>query len=886
MMIFKRWTWLAVLIFAAATRGQITTTEVLTATDPTGTMADRAAADAPADNATPISNSAPQATPKEVAAAYYTALLRNDGEAARPYVAGNIPANARIQVQTNGLNYLSFSLTRETIDGDAALVDGPASFDSGGGVRAEGITFAVLIKEPGGWKVDMEAMGQMPSGIVQAASMEQLRRQALTKFAEYARKHGGKGDIDALPYSTSPEALAKGSPKEIATAFFGAASSKSWLRTESMTTSRFPELRTLLERDSSLASSTPSTETIQEKLALVQAGAGGTPTPTSRYALLIRQGDGWKVDALGEGGAAQAKEAFAAFIKAHPDLASLPPESAPTETASPTSSGAAGASAAPAGPSTEPVMLLSIFKPIVFLIILTLWGFVAGRVDKDLALYHFPREPWNGAILGSAVIAFFLWLLLPYFWLGLPVALIVLAGTVTGYAFYRNPRVPENKQWTLTMNFLTERLEKRSQDQAQSAASVKVMGPDGKAMPVPQSDDPTGPAHAAMEALLDFAFARRADRIELMADAQQTSQAVMIDGVRYAQPNLDAATGLGVIDYLKTAAKLDTADRRRKQAGRVMFEDDANQRRPFILHTMGSTKGLLLTLQQDKTAAPALPPNQIGLLELQRQQLVACLDQPGRVVIVSSPPGQGQTTTLYSLMGRHDPYTQSVIALEENLDYELEGVTHDKLAPGADADTINQKLKASMLREAQVVMVGKIADADTAKLMVDYSETTRFYTGIRAEDTTAALKVWVKTLGDTKTAAKSIQAIIAQRLIRRLCKTCRIPYKPDAEVLRKLNLTPEKVGQFYKHSGQVMVKEEAQPCPDCLGLGFKGRTGLFEVMAFDDEARKLLAAGHLDPLRAYLRKQKMLWLQEAALMKVVEGETSIGEVTRIMGGGK
>ena len=83
-----------------------------------------------------------------------------------------------------------------------------------------------------------------------------------------------------------------------------------------------------------------------------------------------------------------------------------------------------------------------------------------------------------------------------------------------------------------------------------------------------------------------------------------------------------------------------------------------------------------------------------------------------------------------------------------------------------------------------------------------------------------------------------------------------------------------------------MIKEEAKPCPDCLGLGFKGRTGLFEVMVFDDEARQLLAAGHLDPLRSYLRKQKMLWLQEAALMKVVEGETSIGEVTRIMGGGK
>ncbi|MCC7193505.1 MAG: Flp pilus assembly complex ATPase component TadA [Phycisphaeraceae bacterium] len=682
-----------------------------------------------------------------------------------------------------------------------------------------------------------------------------------------------------------------GSPKEIAAAFFKAVAEKDWPSVERLSTAdSFRQFKNQWETELPAHSAGPQSEVIQSKLSLVYGSAtADDPLKPAEaqgvYALLMQTPNGWKVATAARGDSAAARAAFADFIKAHSELGSLPPEPA-RDDASAAGPGKADAITAPAGPSTESVMLLSLFKPITFLIILALWGFVAGRVDKDLANFHFPREPWNGAIIGSAVIAFFLWLLLPYFWLGLPVALIILAGTITGYAFYRNPRVPENKQWTLTMNFLTERLEKRSQDQAQSAATVKVVGADGKAMPVPQPDDPTGPAHEAVETLLDFALSRRADRIELMADAQQTSQAVMIDGVRYNQPNLQTALGLGVIDYLKSAAKLDLSDRRRKQVGRVMFEDEANHRHPFILHTMGSTKGLILTLQQDKTSAPALPANQLGLLELQRQQLVACLDQPGRVVIVSSPPGQGQTTTLYSLMGRHDPYTQSVIALEESLEYELEGVTHDKLGPGADADTINQKLKASMLREAQVVMLSKIADVNTAKMMVDYSETTRFYTGIRAEDSTTALKLWVKTLGDTKSAAKGIQAIIAQRLIRRLCKTCRIPYKPDAEVLRKLNLTPDKVGQFYKHSGQVMIKEEAKPCPDCLGLGFKGRTGLFEVMVFDDEARQLLAAGHLDPLRSYLRKQKMLWLQEAALMKVVEGETSIGEVTRIMGGGK
>ena len=140
-----------------------------------------------------------------------------------------------------------------------------------------------------------------------------------------------------------------------------------------------------------------------------------------------------------------------------------------------------------------------------------------------------------------------------------------------------------------------------------------------------------------------------------------------------------------------------------------------------------------------------------------------------------------------------------------------------------------------------------------------------------------------KIIGQQKAAA-AIGAVMTQRLVRRLCVTCRVPFKPDPAVLRKLNLPPEKVSTLYKNSGQVLVKDKPAVCPDCLGLGFKGRVGVFEMMAFDEQARTFMAAGQYDQLRAHLRKQKVLWLQEAALAKAVEGVTSIGEITRVMGG--
>jgi type II secretory ATPase GspE/PulE/Tfp pilus assembly ATPase PilB-like protein len=144
------------------------------------------------------------------------------------------------------------------------------------------------------------------------------------------------------------------------------------------------------------------------------------------------------------------------------------------------------------------------------------------------------------------------------------------------------------------------------------------------------------------------------------------------------------------------------------------------------------------------------------------------------------------------------------------------------------------------------------------------------------------MRAWVKAVGDPKLGADALVAVLSQRLVRKLCTTCRVPYRPDPEALRKLNLPADRVAQLYKHSGQVLVKKEMQPCPACLGVAYSGRIGVFEVMVLDDQARALIVAGQLDQLRAYLRKQKMLWLQEAALARVVDGTTSIAEITRVL----
>lgn len=535
----------------------------------------------------------------------------------------------------------------------------------------------------------------------------------------------------------------------------------------------------------------------------------------------------------------------------------------------------------------ESVILMSIYKPILFMLIFILWGNAVGIFDKDAERFFLKRQLWNAIQLGVGFVGFGLWLLMP-FWIGFFVVPLILGIGVFAYVYYRNTQVEDRNKWTLEpgkfQEILAQKFETAKEEQAQAAASVKLLDEKDRPLTVPSGDDPNTPAHVMFEQIIDFAAPRGAERIDVMVDQAQASIAVFVDGLKYPQPNVEAKLGLLMVDYLKAQAKLDLTDRRKKQVGILKFEGTENVgKHKMQITTMGSTRGLSLQLEIDPGSARALPFEKLGLLDSQKGQLLPVLDQKGRAVLVVCPPGQGMTVSLYALAAKHDPYTQSITLLEDETLYDMEGVTHELIDP-MDPTSLNNKLKALMLREAEVVMLARLADNQTAGMIADHADTTRFYFGIRAEDSVTALRMWSKAVGDQQKAANAIGAVMTQRLVRKLCTVCRVPFKPDPAVLRKLNLPPDKVSTLYKNSGQVLVKEKPTVCPDCMGLGFKGRTGVFELMAFDEQARTFMAAGQYDQLRAHLRKQKVLWLQEAALAKAVEGVTSIGEITRVMGG--
>ena len=531
---------------------------------------------------------------------------------------------------------------------------------------------------------------------------------------------------------------------------------------------------------------------------------------------------------------------------------------------------------------SDPVFLVSWFKPLVFVVVLVGWAWVASQLDKDAAYYYLPRIWTNLGQMACGVVGFGLMLLIPIFPVGFVLALAVLCGGISGYAYYRNTKVPESECWTLSLDSFRHRLDQAESRRAQRQATLNLLSNDQELLEVPSGNDPRVVAHSRFQDAIDFAIPRGASQIDMVVDSKRAGVVVWVDGVKYPQSAIEPGEAVAMLDYLKTAAGLDLEDRRKKQVGVMYFESDVYGRRAIAVTTAGSTRGITLSLGLDGAQRVEMSVEHIGLLETQKKQLKQLRQQKGKVVIVAVPSKQGATTTVYSLLQEHDPYIESIVTFEEQVVFEIEGVDHNNLPAGTQVQPFNDRLNAMLRADPDVVMISRLPDGTTAQLIANHCQETRFYINLPADNTKQALRNWVKLVGDHKLAARSLGGIISQRLVRKLCETCRTAYRPDPAALKKMNLPADKVGDLYHSSGQVVVKDKPQPCPNCHGIGYRGRLGVFELMILDDAARQLIRVGDLDRLRSHLRKQKMLLLQEAGMAKIVEGVTDVKEITRAL----
>ncbi len=535
---------------------------------------------------------------------------------------------------------------------------------------------------------------------------------------------------------------------------------------------------------------------------------------------------------------------------------------------------------------------ISLWKLGLLVLVLLPWLRLLTWIDKDAVAARLPREGINSILFGATLAGFLLFLFLPYFFLAWFVLLLFFAGGFAGYLGIRKQRVGLKDFWAEFAEFRGGLFGGKNAAARKAAAAappgaVTFINNTGNPIGAPATESPDRLAYDALQKLLTDPLRKGAERIDLKPGPEFASVAVVVDGVAYGAQQLERHAAASAIGYLKRVAGLNAEELRKPQSGAFKIAVDG-RKLGLEANTAGSTAGEFLRVLIEPKARHGRRLEELGMLPDQMEKLLESIKENTGIVLVTAPVGQGRTSMLYAILRAHDAFLTHIQSIERNPDNDIEGVTQNKLGVNAlPADELKQ-VGWVISQQVDVIMIDEVSDPKSARDLIRFaSDSKRVYIGMRAANVFDALAQWRKLVGDDALAMSELKMILAGRIMRRLCAACKLPYAPDPDTVRKLNLDPNRVRQLFQSRTQPMRNEKGEPipCQFCQELHFKGRFGVYEMLIADDVIRKaVLSGGSEQQIKAAFRRQRGLFLQETALLQVEAGETSIQEVRRVLVG--
>jgi type II secretory ATPase GspE/PulE/Tfp pilus assembly ATPase PilB-like protein len=524
---------------------------------------------------------------------------------------------------------------------------------------------------------------------------------------------------------------------------------------------------------------------------------------------------------------------------------------------------------------------ISTIKVVPVIIVLLVWTKLLAWTDEDAQAAHLPRTGLHLLNMSGLVVAFALFFVLPTFILSF-LALLVVGGAEAGiYLSLRQKKVglkDLNKQFKKYLESYKGKPREES-----TAGKVTVYGKDGKPLPIPANDSPDRPAYDAVQLTLTNPILREAQQIDLAPEGEGLAIKYVVDNFTHEGGSIDRTVGGAAISYVKWAAGLNIEDRRKPQTGTVKINLD-KARHELKIQTAGNTAGEYLRIIVDPKARHSYKLGDLGMTEAEMKSIEKLIkEDKGGIVLLTAPKGHGLTSLFYSVLRAHDVFLEHVQTVERDQEQDVEGITQNKLAANAPAGEEFKMVDWVCSQEPDVIGVSKVEDPKTAAALVKFAkEGKRAYVGMRANSTFEALEQWKRLSGDSA-AVEAVKAVINGRVLRKLCMACKEEFTPDPATLKKLNLSAEGVTTLFKAREQPLKDPKGRPipCEFCHDLHFKGRVGVYELLAVDDDVRQSLEGAKALQNQAF-RKQKGRYLQEEALALVEQGDTSVQEVLRVL----
>ncbi len=345
-----------------------------------------------------------------------------------------------------------------------------------------------------------------------------------------------------------------------------------------------------------------------------------------------------------------------------------------------------------------------------------------------------------------------------------------------------------------------------------------------------------------------------------------------IDGALYEMSPPPRELAIPIISRIKVIGNLNIAERRLPQDGKVRLTISG---RPVDLRisTLPTQFGESVVLRVLDQNATTLELEKLGMPIEVVESVAKTIARPNGIFIVTGPTGSGKTTTLYSCLKRLNKVGSKLMTAEDPIEYEIDGIMQTAINSAIDL-TFASALKAFLRQDPDIIMVGEIRDLETAQIAIQASLTGHLVlTTLHTNDASGAITRLMDMGIEEFLIASSVEAVLAQRLLRRLCLDCRKEYSPSVDLIDQLGLEPSMLAnkEFYAGSG----------CQVCADTGYRGRLGVFEMLEISESIRELIAEGRpAGIIRERAVQQGMLTLREDGVRNIFTGVTSLEEVIR------
>jgi type IV pilus assembly protein PilB len=345
-----------------------------------------------------------------------------------------------------------------------------------------------------------------------------------------------------------------------------------------------------------------------------------------------------------------------------------------------------------------------------------------------------------------------------------------------------------------------------------------------------------------------------------------------IDGVLYEMIPPPRYIAAALSSRIKVMADLDIAERRLPQDGRISLtvEGKPVDLRVSVLPTMFGESVVLRVLDRSQMSFDLA---KLGLRPDQQDLVRQLINKPNGIIIVTGPTGCGKTTTLYSALSELNSIEWKIITTEDPVEYDIDGLIQVQMKPDIGL-TFARCLRSILRQDPDIILVGEIRDLETAEISAQASLTGHIvFTTLHTNDAPSSIARLLDLGLEPYLLTATLEGIVSQRLIRKICENCKEPYEPNEVQLRELELTEDDIKgkKFYYGRG----------CGRCNNTGYKGRTGIFEIMILNDEIRELIMnRASTNLLRIAAQKAGMKLLRDSGLAVIYDGITTIDEVVK------